>query len=308
MAVRIFSFKCQAFILILNKYPMKRNQLAHLACKIVLAFVLLCGLLPLQAQQALSPSSRTALAEQIATDLGSYIDRGTEELVDDEFSIWNIPSSVWGYVFKSKETRKNELETKLQEYVSVDSITSITNKHITLHNKKNPQDQIRPITLGEMQGVVSDEAVQQVQDRAFLDVADLLSELAFWLIAWVVVWLAVRYLIAPWLAGAINDINGFELLGHVGVDVVSKEGGFLNQMGHALAEAFAKDARERKVQEARQQMKTIRRCVIWPLTIGMIIWQVIESPKREARAKEAIQQSYVEALSQQNIISHVLHQ
>ncbi len=268
--------------------------------KILLVLFLMFGYIGAWGQRNLD--SRKVLVDSIAINWKVYVTNGVDNFIDDEFSLLNYPFVIWNYIAQSKEERKEQLETKMKEFVLVDSITQIANQQIEFYNKQNEYDQIRPITINQVQGVVSDQAVQAVQDRAFLDVADGLAD---WVISgivtWIVVWIATTYVIAPWLSARIYNIDLMETFGHEIVNRKTSEGSTWNKVLNVAASVVAQSARQSRINEARRMRKNIKKWTMGILTICMIVWQLFEAPKREARAKKELVNSYIEVLSAKKI-------
>lgn len=273
--------------------------------KFLLLLFLLFVQIPIWGQDVVS--TREALADTITGRLFEYVEDGAEKMVDGEFSILRIPANVWHY-FKSKEKRQAIFEQRLSKYITIDSVAAIVNQEIGAYNKSHPSSQIEPIAIEQVKGLLSDDAAQAIQDRASIEVLDIASEIAIGVIAWLAVVLAMRFFIAPWLSAKIEDVNMQEAFWGAVIEKKTGGRGFLNSLGQATASAIAGVSRQRAVEKAVRRKKTIRRCVSWPLTIAFFVWQVVEAPKREAKAKAEIQKGYIEVLSKSNVMSHILHE
>lgn len=273
--------------------------------QILLIIICLIGQITLKAHNSIH--SREVLADTIANKLEIYVSNGSEELIKDEFSLIKYPTNIWNYIIYSKETRRKKLEVKIKEFISLDSIVSITNKQINYYNITNKEDVITPITITHMRDIVSDQAMQAVQDRTFLDVVDLVSEGIFWIIAWCITSLATYFIIAPWLSAQIYDIEMMEVFGKLVINKATRDGSLWNSLANFGVDLLGGITKQNKIEKAKKKRKQISTCVIGILTVAMCIWQAIETPKKEAKAKEEIQNSYIEVLSQQNIFDHILN-
>lgn len=256
-----------------------------------------------------SPSlTREALADSIALKIGSYVSTGAEEFVDSEFSLLRTPANVWNY-FKGKEKRRAIIETRLSKHINPDSITSLVNSEIARYNRSPRADYIKPITLSKLEGVISTEAAEAVQDRAALEVLDLTTDFfVFPAIGWLVALLVTYFFLAPWLAAKIEGIDMSEALFEYIIEKKTGGSGVLDFVGKFVNTLAHEHQRQQALEAAIAKKKAIRRWVGLALTALFLVWSIIQAPKKEAKAQQAITQSYIEVLSGQNIIDHILNE